>query len=110
MPAATNASASPTFWQQMPAAPRSICSSAIAGHLCDFACGRSAMPRAVRRVRHQVEVALEGVEVDDERGRVDVVDGIADAGGDSLHDRHRTAQPRRARCAPLAPRPPHRQT
>ena len=65
--------------------------------------------RAVRRVRHQVEVALEGVEVDDERGRVDVVDGVADAGGDSLHDRHRTAQRRRARCAPLAPRPPHRQ-
>src|SRR5512143_103814 len=44
IPAATKASASPTFWQQTPAAPRSICSSAIAGHLCDLACGRSAMP------------------------------------------------------------------
>ena len=43
--------------------------------------------RAARRVGHQVEVALEGVEVDDERGRVDVVDGVADAGGNPLHER-----------------------
>ena len=49
-PAATKASASPTFWQQMPTAPRSICASAMSGHLCDFACGRSATAGAAHGV------------------------------------------------------------
>ncbi len=47
---------------------------------------------AARRMGHQVEVALEGIEVDHERGGVDVVNGVADAGGNSLHGRNRTAQ------------------
>ncbi len=42
---------------------------------------------AAHGVRHQVEVALEGVEVDDERGRVDVGGSVADAGGKTLHAR-----------------------
>ena len=37
--------------------------------------------RAAHRVGHQVEVALERVEVDDQRRSVDVVDGIAGSGG-----------------------------
>ena len=81
MPAATNASASPTFWQQMPTAPRSICASAMSGHLCAFAVRAQRDARAAHGVRHQVEVALERVEVDDERRSVDVVDGVAGAGG-----------------------------
>ena len=85
MPAATNAAASSTFWQQMPIAPRAICAFAMSGHLCDLACGRSARPEPAHGVGHQVEVVLERVEVDDERGRVDGVERIADAGGDSLH-------------------------
>jgi hypothetical protein len=42
---------------------------------------------AARCIGHEIEIALERVEVDDKRGRVDVVDGIADARGDSLHER-----------------------
>src|ERR1043166_932471 len=43
-PASANPSASPSFAQQIPTAPRSICHFAIAGDLCVFACGRSRMP------------------------------------------------------------------
>ena len=62
---------------------------------------------AAHRVRHQVEVALERVEVDDERRGVDVVDGIAGCGQEGLHDadrnprtRHRTTHRRGARASP----------
>src|SRR5260221_10093510 len=44
MPAAANTSASPTFAQQMPTAPRSICIFATMGDLCVFACGRRRIP------------------------------------------------------------------
>ena len=35
------ASASLTFWQHTPTAPRAICNSAILGHLWLLACGRT---------------------------------------------------------------------
>src|SRR6266851_7133589 len=44
MPASTNTSASPTFAQQMPTAPRSICHVATMGDLWVLACGRSRRP------------------------------------------------------------------
>ena len=47
MPASTNTSASPSFAQQMPAAPASICKAATSGLLCVLACGRSATPAAL---------------------------------------------------------------
>src|SRR5262245_50316395 len=43
-PASANTSASPSFAQQMPAAPASICFRASAGDLCVLACGRSVLP------------------------------------------------------------------
>src|ERR1051325_7747313 len=43
-PAAAKTSASPTFAQQMPKAPRSICIFATTGDLCVFACGRRRVP------------------------------------------------------------------
>ena len=46
IPASTNTSASPSFAQQTPIAPRSICHRATTGDLCVFACGRSRMPAA----------------------------------------------------------------
>src|SRR5919197_3889653 len=45
-PGPTNTSASPSFAQQMPAAPRSSCHFAMIGDLCVFACGRSCIPAA----------------------------------------------------------------
>ena len=51
------------------------------GHLCVLACGRRRDAGAARERRHLVEVVLESVEVDDQRGRVDVVDRRADLGG-----------------------------
>ncbi|MCY1374532.1 hypothetical protein D9M69_618810 [compost metagenome] len=42
MPAATKGSASLTFWQQMPRAPRASWRRAIWGHLCALAWGRKA--------------------------------------------------------------------
>ena len=39
----------------------------------------------MHRIRHQVEVVLERVEVDDERRRFDSGKRIADAGRDALH-------------------------
>src|SRR4029450_7715852 len=78
---------------------------------------------AARRIGHEIEIALERVEIDDKRGRIDAVDSIADARGDSLHDasyreKRRQTMRRRARAAhpfpltqgvasPLAPGPPH---
>ncbi len=44
---------------------------------------------AAHGVRHQVEVALERVQVDDERRGVDVVDRVAGTGGKALHQAHR---------------------
>ena len=43
--------------------------------------------RSAHGVRHQVEVVLERVEVDDERRRLDGGERIADAGRDALHHR-----------------------
>src|SRR5882724_10270376 len=43
MPASTNTSTSPSFWQVMPMAPASICIRPIAGILCVLMCGRLAM-------------------------------------------------------------------
>ena len=62
--------------------PRAICMRAISAHLCDLACGRRRMPS--RRPRHRVEVALERIEVDDQRRRLDRVDRIADARRNAL--------------------------
>src|SRR5262249_55495760 len=44
MPPWTKASASETFWQQMPTAPAAICFSAMVEHLCVLLCGRRRMP------------------------------------------------------------------
>ena len=44
-PAAANASASLTFWQHTPTAPKAICRSATAGVLCILACGRNRICR-----------------------------------------------------------------
>ena len=48
-PAAAKTSASPTFWQVMPAAPAAICIAAIAGILWVLMCGRFAMPASATR-------------------------------------------------------------
>jgi hypothetical protein len=44
-----------------------------------------AQANAFRRVRHAGEIALERIDVDDERRRLDDFDRIARAGGNSLH-------------------------
>ncbi len=88
-PAATNASASPTFWQQMPTAPRSSCAQRDFRALVRLAVRAQRDTRAAHRVGHQVEVALERVEVDDQGGRVYGVDRIAGPGGRRLHDADR---------------------
>jgi hypothetical protein len=41
--------------------------------------------RAAHGVGHQIEVALERVEIDDERGSVDVLDGRSGLRGRALH-------------------------
>src|SRR5713101_7480661 len=46
IPSSAKISASPSFAQQMPTAPRSICRAATRGDLCVLACGRSRSPRA----------------------------------------------------------------
>ncbi len=45
MPFAAMTSASPSLAQATPMAPASTCRCAIAGHLCDFECGRHPAPR-----------------------------------------------------------------
>src|SRR5438105_4628670 len=47
IPASANTSASPSFAQQIPTAPRAICISATSGDLWVLAWGRSRRPRAV---------------------------------------------------------------
>ena len=59
MPASAKTSASPSFAQQMPTAPRAICRRASSGDLWVLACGRSRMPLARRRRLHAIEVALD---------------------------------------------------
>ena len=54
---------------------------------------------AAHGVGHQVEVALERVEVDDERRRVDVLDGVAGTGGKVLHRADRNPRAFRAPSA-----------
>src|ERR1700742_2074162 len=44
MPPATSASASDTFWQQTPTAPKAICRAAMTDDLCVLACGRRRTP------------------------------------------------------------------
>jgi hypothetical protein len=46
IPADARASASPIVAQDAPMAPADISRRAIIGHLCDFACGRRAIPAA----------------------------------------------------------------
>ena len=70
-PPSTSASASLTFWQQTPTAPRAIWREGDLGALWLFACGRSAHPRTAQASRRAPEVALEGIEVEEEGRRVD---------------------------------------
>jgi hypothetical protein len=51
IPLAANTSASLIFAAQMPIDPAAICSFAIAGHLCVFACGRLAIFSSASRDR-----------------------------------------------------------
>src|SRR5207237_5568165 len=39
----------------------------------------------LRELGHPGDIALERIEIDDERGRIDVVEGVADVRRDSLH-------------------------
>ncbi len=59
-PPSTMISASLTFWQQTPTAPRAICRQAMTGLLCVLACGRSRMPGG-NAPAIEFEVPLEGV-------------------------------------------------
>ena len=72
MPPATITSASDTFWQHTPTAPNAICLAAMIGDLCVLECGTQAHAGLAREARHALEIALEGVEIDEERGRVDL--------------------------------------
>ena len=72
MPLAENTSASLTLAAQMPIEPPASCRFAMAGHLCDLPCGRLATPIAASPAPHRRDVLLERVEVDAERGRVEI--------------------------------------
>jgi hypothetical protein len=84
-PPRTSASASPTFWQHWPTAPAAICSNATSGALVRLGVGPQANARRTRERRHVTEVVLERIEVDDQGGRVDVVDRRADRNVHVLH-------------------------
>ncbi len=84
-PPSTSASASDTFWQQTPTAPACICRRAMSGHLCVLAWVRTRTRPATARFKRR-EIALEGVQVEDERRGVDVRQALADVSGLLLHD------------------------
>ena len=71
-PPSAMTSASPSFWQVMPIAPRRICIWAIATHLWGFDVGPQANAVLVKVALVAVEVVLQAVEIDEERGRVEV--------------------------------------
>ena len=60
-PSATNTSASPTFAQHTPTAPRSICHFATSGDLWVFACGRRFTPADASEPLRRVHVAQAAV-------------------------------------------------
>ena len=74
MPASAITSASPSFWQVMPTAPSSTCRRANSGILWVLMCGRSLQPVRVGIVLRAAQVGLDPVEVDQHRGRVEIVD------------------------------------
>ena len=84
-PPRTSASASPTFWQHWPTAPARDLLARDDRALVGL--GVRPQPHAgrARERRHLLEVALERVEIDDERGRVDVVEPAPDLGGRDVH-------------------------
>ena len=57
----------------------------MTGDLWVLACGRSLTAGLAGERGHVVEIMLEGVEVDDEGGRVDLVDRRAGLGGRRLN-------------------------
>ena len=62
----------------------------MTGDLWVFACGRSLTPAVARQRRHEVEIFLKRVEVDEKSGRVDFIDWGARLGGRRL--KHGAAQ------------------
>ena len=80
-PPQASASASATFCTHWPTAPRAICS--LRDHRRFVGLGMRAQLRAGRRqqLRHVVEIVLERVEIDQQRGRVDFVLAHAGTGG-----------------------------
>ncbi len=83
MPARISASASETFWQQIPTAPpRVVWSPRDIGGFVHLGVGAQRDPEFRRAAAHPVEVALERVEIDDQGGRRDRRDGVADPGRD----------------------------
>ena len=85
MPASTNAAASSTFWQQMPTAPSATCRFAISGTLVRLGVRPQCHGRSAHGVGHQFQVALEWIEIDDQRRRLDGRHGIAGPRGHALH-------------------------
>ena len=81
MPPSTITSASDTFWQHTPTAPSAICFAAMTGDLWVLAWARRRTPDLGREVRHALQVALEGVEIDEERRRVHLRERHAGGGG-----------------------------
>ena len=85
MPSSTMTSASDTLAHVTPIAPSSIWRRAIAGDLWALECGRQSTPRARRNVEILRGVALEAVEVEEQRRRVELVlrepDELGLAGG-----------------------------
>ena len=63
-----NTSASPSFAQQMPTAPRSICQRATSGLLWVLECGRRRMPRAFASACMRSRLRSAFALVDQDRG------------------------------------------
>ncbi len=87
MPPQASTSASATFCTQLPTAPRAICSLAMTGDLCVLACARSLTPVGASSAAMVSRFALEGVQVDDQGGRVDFFFAHAGDGGRDLQHR-----------------------
>ena len=73
-PPRTSASASPTFCTHWPTAPCAICRSAIGGRFVRLGVRAHAHAGRARELRHFRDVAVESVEIDDQRRRIDVGD------------------------------------